>query len=181
MAPLGGFFEEWDEGAFLEAVSKLPPKDVLSYLIEVSKRVLAVYARMRDSLPKGYGWMRFSEFVETKGKQVEKLCKIALRLFPEALSSEVNVEKLEFSVKTVGDYVEVLRETIRLEELQLRACRYLEGHVENQDMKAILSDLAEEIELNIRKLEEELERVEKFERKTKFSEFVKELVGDRDG
>ncbi|WP_297480290.1 hypothetical protein, partial [Thermococcus sp.] len=139
-----------------------------------------VYQVMTDSLPRGYGKIKFSRFVEKKERQTEELWKIALRLHPESISSS-KVENLGVSIETVGDYAEVLEQTIKLEELQLRACRYLSGKIEDLDLSMLLEDLANEIEENISFLKEELERVKGIERKVKFSEFVKELVGDRDG
>ncbi|CAI1492893.1 Rubrerythrin subfamily [Thermococcus nautili] len=181
MGSLEGFFESRDTTELLELVSKLPPEDVLGYLLSTSKRVLAVYATMRDSLPRGYGRVKFSRFVEAKGRQVEELCRITLKLYPQALSSETSGEDVKVSLSTVGDYLDVLREAVKLEELQLRAARYLAGKVGDSDMRAILEDLSAEIEENISLLKKELERAENFDRKAKFSDFVKELVGDRDG
>ncbi|WP_297467319.1 hypothetical protein [Thermococcus sp.] len=177
---LGDFFED-DVSEVLRRVSSLPPRDVLSYLVSTSQRVLAVYQVMTDSLPRGYGKIKFSRFVEKKERQTEELWKIALRLHPESLSSEVKGEDIEVSIETVGDYAEVLEQTIKLEELQLRACRYLSGKIGDPDLSMLLQDLANEIEENISFLREELERVKGIERKVKFSEFVRELVGDRDG
>jgi hypothetical protein len=181
MGSLEGFFGSRDPTKLLKVVSKLPPEDLLSYLLSTSKRILAVYAELRDSLPRGYGRLKFSRFVEVKGKQVEWLCKIALNLYHQALSSETSGEDVSVSISAVGDYLDVLQKAIELEEFQLRASRYLAEKVENPDMRAILEDISEGIEENILLLREELERVENFKRKVEFSEFVKELVGDRDG
>ncbi|NJE54184.1 hypothetical protein [Thermococcus sp. 21S9] len=175
------FFESDDPMELLRIVSRLPPEDVMGYLISTSRRVLAVYATMRESLPKGYGRIKFSRFVETKGRQVEELCRIALKLYPEAISSETSGEPVDMPLETVEDYITALTEAIKLEELQLRASRYLAQKVEDSDMRALLEDLSAEIEGNLSVLRSELEKAKRFERKARFSEFVKELVGDRDG
>jgi len=181
MASLEGFFGPRDSRELFERVSQLPPEDLLSYLLSTSKRILAVYAELRDSLPRGYGRLKFSHFVDVKEKQVENLLKVALNMYPGTFSSEVSGEKVKVSISQVGDYLNVLRKAIELEELQLRALRYLEERIDNPEIRAILGDIAGDVEENVLHLRKELERVERFDRKAKFSDFIKELVGDRNG
>ncbi|WP_297534969.1 hypothetical protein [Thermococcus sp.] len=161
----------------LEDVSRLSPQEVFSYLIELSEATLSLYIVMRDSLPRSYGRVKFSRFVEKKRKQVENMRHIARELYPGLKTKEVKFSK-RFKVETVGDYIKVLRNAINLESISLRAFRYLS---ESSSEGMLLSDLADEIEGNISELKKELEKAESFERKARFSEFVKELVGGEDG
>ncbi|WP_258083647.1 hypothetical protein [Thermococcus thermotolerans] len=158
-------------------VSKIPPAEVLSYLIELSEAVLGLYILMRDSLPKDYGRIKFSRFVEKKRKQVEGIRSIMMEMYPGARIRGHDIS-LKFDVETVQDYSKVLEDAIQLESLSLRVLRHL---VESSDNKILLNDIAQDIEDNIRELQRELDRLRKFESKARFSEFVKELVGDRDG
>lgn len=162
----------------LEDVSRLPPREALHYVLALSEAVLALYVLMRDSLPRSYGRIKFSRFVELKRRQVENMRSICLELFPDTSPSRAPTPPLKARVETVGDYARVLKKAIFLESLILRALRYL---AEKTDEKLLFSDLAREVESNIDSLKTELKRVESAESKVHFSEFVKELVGDKDG
>ncbi|WP_457743143.1 hypothetical protein [Thermococcus sp.] len=161
----------------LEDVSKLSPQEALSYLIELSEATLSLYIVMRDSLPRSYGRIKFSRFVEKKRRQVENMHNIARELYPELKTKEVKFSR-EFRVETVGDYIKALQNAINLESISLRAFKYLS---ESSSEGLLFSDLMEEIEENISELKGELEKAESFERRARFSEFVKELVGGKDG
>ena len=160
----------------LEDVSKLPPREVLHYLLELSELTLSLYIMMRDALPRGYGRIKFSRFVEKKRRQVENMRYIARELYPGA-GGKTRVPTPSFSIETVGDYVKVLRNAVYLESLSLKAFRYL---ARSTGEKLLFSDLAEEIEDNISELRREIQRAESVESRVRFSEFVKELVGGGD-
>ncbi|WP_297438648.1 hypothetical protein [Thermococcus sp.] len=181
MGSIEDFFGSGDSSEVVKSLSSSSPKAILSYLITSSKRVLSIYALMRDSLPKGYGKVRFSRFVDMKGKQVENLCKIALKLYPEALSHDLPEEVPNISFSTTGDYLSTLRAVIRIEGDQLDALKNLVGNVSDPDVRAIIGDTIESIKNIVSLLSMEIQRVEKADSRAKFAEFVKELVGDRDG
>jgi len=162
----------------LEDVSKLSPREVFSYLVELSEVTLTLYTLIRDSLPRGYGRVKFSRFVEKKRRQVENMRHLAVEVYPDVAPVRHPKPSLNISIETVRDYVLALKNAIFLESLGLRAFRYLERATED---KLMFADLSEEIEENIRELREELRRAESFESRLRFSEFVKELVGDDDG
>lgn len=162
----------------LEDVSKLSPEEVFAYLIELSEVILSLYIVMRDSLPRGYGRVKFSRFVEKKRRQVENMHYLAREIYPEVQPEKKVKFSTSFSIETVGDYARALRNAIYLESLSLKAFRYLSKFSAE---KLLFGDLAEEIEENVKELEEELKKVESIEEKLRFSEFVKELVGDRNG
>ncbi|WP_144244788.1 hypothetical protein [Thermococcus eurythermalis] len=136
---------------------------------------------MRDFLPRGYSKIKFSRFVELKAGQVAKLRRLALELLPSTLSSGGPDEEFEVPPSTVGDYANVLREAIVLEKTQLQMAKRFAECVQNWEIWAILEDFLDEVQENISFLQKELERVENFNRKARFSEFIQELVGDRDG
>ena len=162
----------------LEDVSKLPPEEVFAYLIELSEAILSLYIVIRDSLPRGYGRVKFSRFVEKKRRQVENMHYLAREIYPEVRPEKKVKFSTSFSIETVGDYLKALRNAVYLESLSLRAFRYL---AKFSAERLLFNDLAGEIENNIKELREEIGKVESIEEKLRLSEFIKELVGDRDG
>lgn len=161
----------------LKDVSRLSPGEIFSYLIELSEATLSLYIVMRDSLPRSYGRVKFSRFVEKKRKQIENMRHIARELYPGLKTRKFEFSE-EFKVETVEDYVKVLRSAMNLELMGLKAFEYLS---EFSEEGLLFRDLAEEIENNVNELKKELEKVETFERKAKFSDFVKELAGGKNG
>jgi len=160
----------------LENVSKGSPEEALMYLLELSEATLSLYIAFRDELPKGYGRIKFSRFVEKKRKQLENMRSVLRELYPKPKRSPGFSTSLR--VETVDDYVKALESAIYLESLILKAFRHIE---KTSPEKLFLGDLIAEIEGNIEELQRELERAKAVESKLLFSEFVKKLVGDRDG
>ncbi|NJE11360.1 ferritin family protein [Thermococcus sp. MAR1] len=176
----GDTFEEIKK--VLEDVSKSPLPEVLAYLVKSEEYSVRIYAILRDTLPHGYGRIKFGDFVERKIKSEEKLRRIARKLFPDL---NIEVSETEWSriflerksgIRTVGDYLEVLRTAMELEELGEKVYSYLAQRLSGYEERNLMKDLAAVSRKNYEALKEEFEKLRGLASKKAFEDFFDELV-----
>ncbi|NJE07440.1 rubrerythrin [Thermococcus sp. M39] len=171
----------------LKQITKLPLKDILSYVIKGEKDATAPYIFLYENAPSTYLKERFKQFVEIEKSHDRKVTEIFKTLYPNEEPKDVPFkswkkifEEREYKLKTVKDYLDVLEIAMEAERLAEEVYLYLEKNIENPEHKKIFLELAKDERDHYEFVSKEYELYEKVKAEQELQELIKELGKDKE-
>ncbi|MBO8173721.1 MAG: ferritin family protein [Thermococcus sp.] len=166
----------------LKQITKLPLKDILSYVIKGEKDATALYIFLYENVPSPYLKERFKQFVEIEKSHDRKVTEIFKTLYPNEEPKDIPFkswkkifEEREYKLKTVKDYLDVLEIAMEAERLAEEVYLYLEKNVENPEHKKIFLELAKDERDHYEFVSGEYEFYEKAKAEQELQELIREL------
>ncbi|ADT83348.1 rubrerythrin [Thermococcus barophilus MP] len=170
----------------LREVSKMPLKDILSYIIKGEKDATDLYTFLYENVPSRYLKEKFRQFMEVEISHDKKVTEIFNTLYPNEEPSDVPFESWtnvfkdrEFKIKTLRDYLDILEVAMKSERLAEEVYLYVSKHIPNPEYKGLFIELAKDEHDHYEFLKQEYETYEKAKAEQDFQELIKELMKDK--
>ncbi|AHF79834.1 ferritin-like domain-containing protein [Thermococcus paralvinellae] len=165
----------------LAQITKMPLKDILSYIIKGERDATELYTFLYENIPSPYHKEKFKEFIEMEKSHDMKVMEIFKTLFPNEEPRDIKIEswkktfeEREYKLKNI---LEIAMEAEKLaEEIYL----YLEKNVENREHKRIFLELANDERYHYDFVSKEYEIYEKAKAEEELQKLIKELMKDKE-
>ncbi|NJE07003.1 rubrerythrin [Thermococcus sp. M39] len=135
----------------LQKVTKLSFEDILSYALKSEEEAIQLYKFLSQKLEEPHAKMKFEQFIKMEKEHKERILGIFNELFPNKKPSkspsatwvEISTE-IKPDIKTVKDYLEVLKVAIQAEKLAEDIYKFIAKNLSDEEYKNIFLALAEE-------------------------------------
>ncbi|GAB6101978.1 ferritin family protein [Thermococcus atlanticus] len=166
----------------LEEISRRPLREILAYMVKGENDAISLYAFLHEKLPEGYPKATFERFMMVEAEHSRKVKQVFRSLFPGEEVPEVPfkswgeilVEK-DFRLRSVGDYLGVLRVAMDAEQLSEAVYTMLAEMLDEAEHKRIMRELAGDEREHYKLLKEEYELYFEFEARKALDELIREL------
>ncbi|WP_240911723.1 ferritin family protein [Thermococcus sp. LS1] len=170
----------------LKQITKMPLRDVLSYVVKGEEDSTSLYTFLYENIPSDYYKKRFKEFIETEKSHEQKVIEIFKTLYSGEEPKDVPFEswtaifkEREFKLKTAREYLDILEIAIEYEKLAEEVYLYLEKNIGIPEYKQIFLELANDERDHYNFVLKEYEFYRKIKAEQEFQELIKELMRDK--
>ncbi|USH00824.1 ferritin family protein [Thermococcus argininiproducens] len=168
----------------LKRIASLSLKDILAYAISCEKEATKLYMFLYENVPTQYQKEYFKQFIDTERSHDEKVERIFKTLFPneepKIVESGMWRKLFERKLKTVKDYLDILKIAMESEKLAEEMYLILQKHSENLEHKRIFMRLANDEKEHYMFVAKEYDFYRKLKAESELKELISEIAREKE-